>query len=126
MSEVRRGGAGHAAPCAAPPFDRGTRGRKEARLTGAEIRFLRKHLGWSGEDFAGVLSVRPETVSRWENEKEPMGRLPNGCLRLFALRERPVTSYPNERLADVAKSDARPMHLQARSNRSGWHIEHAA
>src|SRR5207248_8367211 len=38
---------------------------KEARLPGAEIGFLRKHLGWSGEDFAGVLDVRPEPVSRW-------------------------------------------------------------
>ncbi len=99
---------------------------KEARLTGAEIRFLRKHLGWSGEDFAGVLDVRPETVSRWENEKETMSATAERLLRLMALREKPVESYPNERLAGVAKSAARPVHLEARANRTGWHIEQAA
>jgi putative zinc finger/helix-turn-helix YgiT family protein len=99
---------------------------KEARLIGAEIRFLRKHLGWSGEHFASVMSVRPETVSRWENEKEPMGPIAERLLRLMALREKPVTSYPNDRLADVAKTDARPLHLEARASRSGWQIEEAA
>lgn len=99
---------------------------KEARLTGAEIRFLRKHLGWSGEDFAGVMGVRPETVSRWENEKEAMGPAAERLLRLMALREKPVESYPNERLADVAKTAARPVHLEARANRNGWRVEQAA
>lgn len=97
-----------------------------ARLTGAEIRFLRKHLGWSAEAFAGVIGVRPETVSRWENEKEPMGATSERLLRLMALRLKPVESYPNERLADVAKEDARPVALRLRVDKAGWHAENVA
>lgn len=99
---------------------------KTARLTGAEIRFLRKHLGWSGEDFANVMGVRPESVSRWENEREPMGATSERLLRLMALRLRPVESYPNERLADVAKDEARPVALRLHPNKGGWHAENAA
>lgn len=99
---------------------------KTARLTGAEIRFLRKHLGWSAEAFAGVIGVRPETVSRWENEKEPMGATSERLLRLMALRLKPVESYPNERLADVAKEDARPVALRLRVDKAGWHAENVA
>ena len=99
---------------------------KLARFTGAEIRFLRKHLGWSGEDFAEVMGVRQETVSRWETEKERMGVSAERLLRLMALRLRPVGEYPNEKLAKVAKEDPRPVRLRLRSNRSGWRMEDAA
>lgn len=93
---------------------------KSPRLTGAEVRFLRKHLGWSGDYFAGVMGVRQETVSRWETEKEPMGVVSERLLRLMALRVRPIESYPNERLVDVAKTDAAPIKLQLRASKTGW------
>src|SRR5579862_980907 len=64
------------------------------KLTGAEIRYLRKSLGWSGEDFAATFGVRPETISRWENDKEPMGATAERLLRLAALREKPLSEYP--------------------------------
>lgn len=99
---------------------------KAARLTGAEVRFLRKHLGWSGEAFANVMGVRQETVSRWETEKEPMGAVSERLLRLMALRLRPVEAYPNERLAEVAKEEPRPVSLRLRPNSSGWRMEEAA
>src|SRR5579883_463805 len=38
-----------------------------SRLSAAEIKFLRKYLGWSGADFAKRMGVSQETVSRWEN-----------------------------------------------------------
>jgi putative transcriptional regulator len=40
--------------------------QKASALTGDELRFLRKHLGYSGRDFAEVVGARPETVTRWE------------------------------------------------------------
>ena len=98
-----------------------------ARLEGAEIRFLRKHLGWSGVDFARTMGVDPATVSRWENDKEPMGPVAERLLRLMAMRDLPVEEYPTERLADVAREDAPQRgQLDVRINGSGWHTEDAA
>jgi putative zinc finger/helix-turn-helix YgiT family protein len=100
--------------------------RKRERLTAAEVRFLRKYLGWSGEDFAATMGVRPETVSRWENEKESMGPSAERLLRLMAVRAVPVESYPNERLAEVAIGDAQPSRVDVRATKSGWHAITAA
>ncbi|MGO8999952.1 MAG: type II TA system antitoxin MqsA family protein, partial [Polyangiaceae bacterium] len=54
---------------------------KPARLSGAEVKFLRKHLGWSGADFAAHMGVDPTTVSAWENERKPFGTSSDRLLR---------------------------------------------
>ncbi len=41
-------------------------------LSPGEIRFLRTHMGFSSKDFAKHMGVTPETVSRWENPRNPM------------------------------------------------------
>src|SRR5262245_24603995 len=53
------------------------------RLSGAEIRYLRKYLGWDQESFARVMGVTTTSVSRWENEKEPIGPTSERLLRLL-------------------------------------------
>ena len=42
------------------------------KLNDEEIRFCRKAIGKSGKDLALLLGVKPETVSRWENGKQPI------------------------------------------------------
>lgn len=42
-------------------------------LRGTEIRFLRKHRGWSQAELARRLDVTEVTVSRWETETAPTG-----------------------------------------------------
>lgn len=54
---------------------------KKTQLTGQEIRFLRKHLGLSGQDFAKFMFVTPEWVSKWENEKATMSQTDEQRLR---------------------------------------------
>jgi DNA-binding transcriptional regulator YiaG len=54
---------------------------KPTPLTGEEIRFLRKHIGMSSKDFAEFMSVAPESVSKWENDKMPMTALYEKRLR---------------------------------------------
>jgi DNA-binding transcriptional regulator YiaG len=93
---------------------------KPEKLTGAEIRFLRKHLGWAAEDFAETMGVTKFTVSRWENEREDMGPVAERLLRLMALREKPVKTYPNERLAKVARRPAKAVRMDLKAHRSGW------
>lgn len=53
------------------------------RLQGHDIRFLRKVLEISAKQFAESLEVSQETVSRWENDKAPMGPANEKLLRLL-------------------------------------------
>lgn len=97
-----------------------------ARLTGAEIRFLRKYLGWSGRDMARHFGVTPETVSRWENDKEPMGATADRLLRVLAMRAEPVEAYPTERLSEVALADPADVSLFAAATSGGWRVTREA
>ena len=60
--------------------------RKPNHLTPAEIRFLRRTLGWSGRDFADHMGATAETVSRWENGRTPVGTQADRLLRLMVLQ----------------------------------------
>ena len=73
--------------------------RKPARLSGAEVRYLRKYLGWSGADFAGHVGVDPSTVSNWETDKDPIGTSSDRLLRLMVAHGRPVEEYSLDELA---------------------------
>lgn len=55
---------------------------KTGPLTGEEVRYLRKRLGWSGREAAAQLGVKPETVSRWESGTRRIGPTPDRLLRL--------------------------------------------
>jgi len=63
--------------------------RKRGRLAAPEVRFLRKYLGWSGADFAKHMGVDAATVSRWENEEQPMGPVADRLLRLMVVTREP-------------------------------------
>jgi putative zinc finger/helix-turn-helix YgiT family protein len=93
---------------------------KRARLTGQEIRFLRKVLGWSGADFAAHMGTTPETVSRWEQEAVRMGVIADRLLRLMVATRSPVQDYTLETLKGVAVEDPKPRRLRAALGRRGW------
>jgi DNA-binding transcriptional regulator YiaG len=59
-----------------------TRAMEPAKLTGVEIRFLRKAIGLTGKALAEALEVKPETLSRWENGKDVMGPTSEKLLRM--------------------------------------------
>ena len=46
---------------------------KKEKLSGIEIRYLRKEMGLRAIDFALVLSIKPETLSRIENNTQDTG-----------------------------------------------------
>jgi putative zinc finger/helix-turn-helix YgiT family protein len=68
------------------------------RLSHEHVRFLRKWLGYSTGDFALVIGVRPETVSRWESKSKTAGyQMPptaERLLRIMVANQEPVTKYP--------------------------------
>ena len=78
---------------------------KPGPLSGAEIRFLRKHLGLKAREWAALLRIDQATLSRWENGAQQIGpqadtliRLP--YLRVFEEREgKRIPEAVSERLA---------------------------
>jgi DNA-binding transcriptional regulator YiaG len=56
---------------------------KSHPLNGAELRFLRKHLGKNGEDFAKLLHVDKTFLSKWENDANPIGDQSDRLIRLI-------------------------------------------
>lgn len=97
--------------------------RHEARLSGTEVRFLRKYLGYSGGDFASLIGVSPETVSRWENKRETMGPSAERLLRMLVVHKLPIQQYPIEMLTQIStKTRTKPIGLRPKGD--GW-IEEA-
>jgi transcriptional regulator with XRE-family HTH domain len=96
--------------------------RQRRRLQGAEVRFLRKWLGWSGRDFARHMGVSAETVSRRENERDPIGGTSGRLLRLMVLFGRPVADYSLDRLAEIDDAPGAAHVEPARfvATRDGW------
>jgi putative zinc finger/helix-turn-helix YgiT family protein len=61
--------------------------RKEALLSGEEIRFLRKMAGLTATDLAKTIGMAKETISRWENDKVPIGGESDRLLRFACFFE---------------------------------------
>ena len=66
---------------------------KRSHLTGDEVRFLRSHVGWSGQDFARMLRVNPSTVSRWESGRQMMGSSAETAVRLLCVAFPKIQDY---------------------------------
>ncbi len=73
-------------------------------LRGPEIRFLRKRLGWSRDDFAAQFCVDPTTVSKWESGAFAMDAFKQKMLRKFARGGPLLESYEH----DVPGTNAPP------------------
>jgi putative zinc finger/helix-turn-helix YgiT family protein len=99
---------------------------KPGRLTGTEIRFLRKFLGYSGADFAKHVGSDPSTISRWENGKETMNRHADLLLRLMVVHGARVQEYALARLSEVAKDDAPQSRYELESVGKTWRGRFAA
>ena len=97
------------------------------RLSAAEVKFLRKYLGWSSSSFAKVMGTAPATVSRWEGGKQPMGVVAEHLLRVLVFREKPIEEYPSENLADLSFGDAAPTRMTVKAGTNGdWKVQRAA
>jgi len=93
---------------------------KRARLSGPEVRFLRKYLGWSGVDFARHVGVDPSTVSNWENDKDPIGPTSDRLLRLMVAHGAQVEDYALEELTKIENERTPPVEVRLRPKARGW------
>lgn len=96
--------------------------QKPERLSGAEARFLRKWLGWSGQDTADRLGFTPEHVSRWENGRVPISETADKLLRSLVVAREPIDDYAawDARLANIAKSEPEPLALRMVADGRTW------
>ena len=101
---------------------------KKERLTGSEVRYLRKWLGWSGIEFAKHMGVSAECVSRWENGKEQIGPVADRALRLMVMIQTPVSEYPAPPLDTIAQigEGTKPVHLTASDRGGTWTARRAS
>lgn len=56
-----------------------------ARLTGAEVRFLRRVMGMTGQELATAVEMDPATLSRWETGKQDIGAWADKAVRMAAV-----------------------------------------
>ena len=93
-------------------------------LASVEIRFLRKHVGLSTAEFAEMMGVSRETVSRWETAANPMGTVADRLLRMIVLQHEPTESYAVEDLLRSLNDTPAPKKLSAvamcNSVAKGW------
>jgi len=97
-----------------------TLARKRKRLMPQEVRFLRKWLGLSGVDFADLMGVTPETVSRWEQGATPMGLVAERLLRCFVLTREPESEYRLEAFKGVGVDRAAPVKIGLKLMNGLW------
>ena len=74
------------------------------RLTGDEVRFLRTFLELSGVELADLMDSTPGTVSRWENNRTPVGRTADLLLRTIARGEVDPIDPAQQSMLDVVRS----------------------
>lgn len=96
---------------------------KAERLAPAEVKFLRKVLGLSGEDFAARMGVDRATISRWESTEKPqgMGEPAERLLRVLVLSGKRVEEYPVE----MATKEAKPERIRLAIQKGEWRAEAA-
>lgn len=55
-------------------------------LTGVEVKFLRKQLGLTAAEWASYLRTDKTNVSRWENDRHPLGKQSDALIRYLYFR----------------------------------------
>ncbi len=61
---------------------------QQSPLRGEDVRFLRKQLGLRARQWAGILKVSVQTLSRWENNEQKIGPQSDALFRLMYFRIR--------------------------------------
>jgi len=74
------------------------------RLTGDEVRFLRTFLELSGVELAELMHSTPGTVSRWENNRTPVGRTADLLLRTITRGEVDPIKPDEHSILDLVRS----------------------
>ena len=102
---------------------------KPEGLVGEELRFLRKHVGLSGVEFATRVQIDASTLSRIENDQQPMGKSTDMLARAVV-----AAAIEHERQEELTKllargrylEDARKREMHLTCKQGKWREEKAA
>jgi YgiT-type zinc finger domain-containing protein len=99
---------------------------KKSLLTGKEIRFLRKYLGYSGPVFASLVKYEKETVYRIEGGSQSITESYDRLVRFLVASKLPNRDYDLHNL--ILKNQLRDFRrLEVEQRQSGtWSIKKAA
>jgi putative zinc finger/helix-turn-helix YgiT family protein len=82
-----------------------------ARLTGEQLRFLRKHLGLNGDQLASYIHTDKTKISKWERGEDRIGPATDRLIRLLAAaldsELRPAVSAVAEHLPQISDESGR-------------------
>jgi len=99
---------------------------RKSALLAAELRFLRQYLGRSSKDFAKILGVTAETLSRWENAKWDIPPVADRVVRLLVAHTPPQTDYSADMLAAIKPNTPRHSRISLRLRGNSWETVRAA
>ena len=81
---------------------------RRGATSGDAFKYMRRHLMLRGGDLAVLLSVAPETVSRWETGKRPVDPAAARLLGVLVLEKTAGRSETLERLRSLSKPRRQP------------------
>ncbi|MGI8743568.1 MAG: helix-turn-helix domain-containing protein [Bryobacteraceae bacterium] len=89
--------------------------KQSGRLTGEQLRFLRKHLGLSGEQLGRYLQTDRTKISKWERGEDRIGPATDRLVRLLAAALdsglRPGVSAIAEHLPEISDDSGKVWEL---------------
>jgi hypothetical protein len=71
------------------------------------------------------MGVTPESVSRWENDREQMSAVADRLLRVMVATKAPVSDYSLDLLAELG-DESSPVRLRVEVEKGGWHAKAVA
>jgi len=97
--------------------------QKRGMLDGKEVRFLRKHLGFSGVQFCKIIGYSPETLSRIEKEHES-NAVTDHFDRLVRFAAKEQLKCPDYNLVDIflSESQLKTNRFSIKQTRTGWKL----
>jgi len=104
---------------------RRTIAERTERLSGPEIRFLRKSLGWSGNDLADLIGVSRETISRWETSHREIPQPAERLLRLLVMTKSPKDDYLDKLRASGTEPTS-PKSIRIVRDGNLWRQDHSS
>lgn len=100
--------------------------RKPYRLHGEELRFLRKHIDLSQVEFARLLRVNKTTLSKWENNEDPIGVQSDLLARAVVIsRDRRLEKRAADHIRALAKIADKQKHLRVEVDAEKLEYEYA-